>query len=185
MEIFLENFEWMVFNLFLAFLAVLFGWLFLKSKKVILQLIFFLLWFLFVPNTVYLVTDLQYIPEQWSRADTFFKLLISIQYLILILMGPVTFILGMYPVDKVFKEIHLRKHSELRILILIVLNFLIGFAVVLGKFLRTNSWDVLTNFDRVISDALILLSDQNLVLLGLGFGIFTNFLYFGYKYLKK
>lgn len=185
MDIFLFNLDWMSLNLFLAFLGVLFGWLFLKARNRFLQILFFLLWFLFVPNTIYLVTDLQYIPEQWEKVNVFFKLLISIQYFILVLLGPITFILGMYSVDKVFREIHLRKKSKLRILILITLNFLIGFAVVLGKFLRTNSWHVFTEFPRVVSDAVALLSDQNLVALALGFGIFTNFIYFGYKYFSK
>jgi uncharacterized membrane protein len=66
MGVFLFNIDWMSFNVMLALLAVLFGFFFMQAKGKILQYLFGMLWFFFLPNTIYLYTDLQHILQQWQ-----------------------------------------------------------------------------------------------------------------------
>ena len=65
MSVLLDNMSMIGLNSFLALIPLLFGWLMVKTRQKFFQLSFVLLWFFFLPNTLYTVTDLQYLPEQW------------------------------------------------------------------------------------------------------------------------
>jgi uncharacterized membrane protein len=59
-----------------------------------------------------------------------------------------------------------------------VLNFLIGYAMVIGKVERVNSWEIFTATERVIVAVNHLLHSSSLLALGFLFGLFVNFFYF-------
>lgn len=179
MDVLLRNSNWMLENISLAFLGVAIGWTFLYMKKTHFKIFFFILWLLFVPNTIYLVTDLQYLPKQFINADNFIRLILLAQYVLILFLGVATFILGLRPLEKILSKF--KKNTFLVISTIAVVNFLIAFAVVLGKFQRTNSWYVFTDTQRVIEDSTALLAGPNMVMKIIIFGIFCNILYFSFR----
>lgn len=171
----IENLEWMTLNLALAVLGLVFGLLFIHIKEKFLKWVFFVLWILFIPNTIYLITDIEYLPEQLMRQNIIFQFLLLLQFITLALIGIGTFIYGLSPFDKMFKG---KKNNELKAIIIFSLNFLIAFAVVTGKFQRTHSWYVFTDPLRVFRDALITLNSSQFMIYVLLLGFLFNAIYF-------
>lgn len=166
---FVNNFEWMGINLFLAILPIVFGYLAVKYNKNISGFIFFVLWFLFFPNSIYLITDIQYLPKQIFSTDSIYTFLLVVQYLTLVILGIVTYFYALKPIVQKFKI-----HEAL----IFVFNFVIAFAVALGKLQRTESWYVFLDPIRVTRDIHITLSTPSILLFVVLFGILTNFIWF-------
>lgn len=188
MSIFLYNFGWMSFNTFLAVIPVVFGYLMLKSKNNSLRLIFFLIWFVFVPNTIYIVTDLVDLPEQWIIAHLAEKLLLILQYSILEIIGVITFLVAMYFFEKFLLGIF--KNIKTVGFLIFFTNILIAFGVILGRIHRVNSWEVITNPMFVVNSSLFILSSIEQMTMVFIFGLFGYLLYELLKekvsfYLKK
>lgn len=177
MDIILYNAEWMAFNVFLALLPILFAFSFLRSKKSYFKILFFILWLLFVPNTIYLVTDLKYFLGDFVNVLGFYKLIIALQYIVLFIFGIITFILALYPFDRILS----RKKSQFRQnrnLLLILLNLIIAFGVSLGRIERINSWDIFINPKAVIVAGSSLLKLNENLMAVLIFGTFSSLIYF-------
>src|SRR2546429_209599 len=90
----------MGWNVFLALIPPMFGWLLLITRQRILKVAFALIWFFFLPNTLYLITDLPHIIWQWHRMHHAGQIVLALQYITLVLIGLVTFLLALYPVEK-------------------------------------------------------------------------------------
>ena len=173
MDVLLFNAQWMTVNVLLAFLGVVFGLLFLKFRNIFLKALFFVLWVLFVPNTVYLATDLIHLPEQFFKLDIWGQVVLLAQYLIILIVGVITFLLGLYPLEKIKSKIRISK-----LILLVAANYLIAFGVALGRLQGINSWDMVINpFKVVISSFNILTSSSSLIFIFL-FGTFASILYF-------
>jgi uncharacterized membrane protein len=144
---------WPVWNLFLAFLPLVFSTLIvysLKSKtphRLTKVIIFAALWLLFLPNTFYYLTDLMWIapfptashfrPENITNISAWATLmLIAIGEFLAVLAG----VLALHDVHKVIAK---RLVSWKTWLLLGAVFLLSGFAVYMGRFLRLNSWDVI------------------------------------------
>ena len=178
MDILLDNFAWMTFNVILALAGVLLGRQLLTSKKTSSRLILFVLWLLFVPNTIYLITDLQHFPEQFLQLNLVNKLFLIGQYLILSSLGIITFILGVQPFEKILSRTKLTKNKQTKTLILILINYLIAFGVFLGRLERVFSWEVFTNFPKVINISINSLSSLETTIFIVIFGTTINLIYF-------
>lgn len=175
MGIFLYNLGWMSFNSFLAIIPVVFGYLILKSKINALRIISFLIWLVFVPNTIYIVTDLIDLPEQWIMSQLTVKVLLLFQYFILEIIGIITFVISIYFFEKFLLGI-IKKTNSARIIIFLM-NILIAFGVILGRIHRVNSWEVLTNPMHVVNSSLFILSSIEQITMVLIFGLFGYLLY--------
>lgn len=142
----------MMFNVFLAMLAVAFGWMMLFIKNRLLFGILLVLWVLFLPNTIYILTDVIHIPYQLQNIPQILVPYVVMQYLLLGICAIVTFLLGIYPIEflLITKRFHLNKRRKVTFVLLF--NALIAFGVVIGRFQRTNSWEVFTNPLKVIQD---------------------------------
>lgn len=169
----------MVFNSQLALFAVFFGILFLYFKKGFLHHFFGLLWLLFLPNTIYMITDMIHLLRQWGRVDEGIKLILLVQYFILEFVCVVTYLYGMVPFEK---QLLKRRLSEVqKVWLLIAFNFVIAFGMVLGRIERVNSWDVFVNPMGVLESVYnTIISPFHLLLLVL-FGLFINCLYFLFR----
>lgn len=179
MDILLDNSLWMIYNLFLAVLPVIFSWFLFKMPHKIYTVIVAFLWFLYLPNTIYVFTDLHHLVQQWGEFSLFGKALLVVQYSLLEFIGLTCFLVAFYPIEKI---LHNYKFSEIQIeRIIILINFFIGLALVIGKIERVNSWDVFLNPMFVINSTLQTLVSYQLVALVILFGLFANFFYFLFR----
>ncbi len=179
MDVVLFNISWMLYNISLALIAVLFGWLTFKSKTYVLKIFFGIIWILFLPNTIYLLTDIEHYFEEILVVKGIDSIFLTLQYGLLMILGVATFLVSMYPLEMILRK-EKRKKSE-KTLIIILLNLLVAFGMVLGRVQRTNSWDVVFNSTKVISDIYHILITPQLLLLFIFFGILCNIIFFIFR----
>lgn len=181
MDILLENLFWMSFNIILAFAGVVFGYL-MQSRHPVLKITFLILWLLFVPNTIYLSTDLIHLPEQVNQLGWSSRIILLTQYLVLTSLGVLTFLIAMRLFEKILPK---KKDKSMQKLIIALTIYLIAFGVVLGRIHRTNSWDIFTAPQDVISSSMTLLNSPQTLLIIFLFGTLVNLIYFGLKSIIK
>lgn len=181
MSVLLDNMSMIGLNSFLALIPLLFGWFMVKTRQPLLQVAFALLWFSFLPNTLYILTDLRYLPEQWTAMHHFGKIALAVQYLMYELFGVSSFLLALYPLEKLLVRSHWRKKQVVLTICLIVVNFCIGFGIVLGRVQRLNSWDIFVNVPNVIQASFQIVSSVELMLLVVLFGVCANGFYFVWR----
>jgi len=181
MSVLLENMSMIGLNSFLALIPILCGWLMLKTRQTVLQVACALLWFAFLPNTLYILTDVRYLPEQWTAMHHFGKLALAVQYLLYELLGVSSFFLALYPLEKTVVLSRWREHKVVLPFVLIAVNFFIGFGMVLGRVQRLNSCDIFIDAPKVIYASFHIVSSVDLLLLVLLFGCFANALYFVFR----
>lgn len=171
----------LVWNIFLAIIPYAIT-MYLSSKQNLsrLKLGFgFLVWLAFLPNAPYIVTDLIHIRS----ANNLFVWLDILVILSFALSGLLLFYYSIKDmqilVASKFKRVPLKTAT-------LLILFLCGFGVYLGRFLRYNSWEVISNPQVLIADVFhILISPfQNTEawLFTLGFG---GFLVVGYWMFKQ
>ncbi|MDQ6659574.1 MAG: DUF1361 domain-containing protein [Chloroflexota bacterium] len=173
MPIIISNIPWMSFNIFLALVPVLFGWLIKGTTSKLLRIIYGAVWIIFLPNTLYLLTDITHIFENIYQVEGIYKAILIFQYLLLLILGIITYFAAVYPAEKVF--INSMKWNKTAFIIII--NILVGFGMTLGRVERINSWDILSNISSVISASVQVLVSKDLLLLILLFTIMSTLIY--------
>ena len=193
-DVFLNNFIFIWINSVLALVAILFGWLMSKANSTFAKLWTGFLWLIFLPNTIYILTDISHLFEDWPKVGNLFKLILIFQYSLFAIFGIITFVISTYFFQRLLEGKRKKGIKTTTIIAICILNFIVGFGVVLGGIRRTNSWYIFTNPSRVLEDTLNVIYSQELLILSLGIGILANFIYFlmlesiatwGKKYLKK
>jgi len=179
MPILIYNLHWMTFNIFLAVLAVLFGLLFLKTNNKAVRVITGVLWLVFLPNTIYLFTDLMHIIYQLPKVEGFEKGLLIVEHGVLQVIGFVTFILAFRPFERML--LWAKLHKQQQTIAIIVFNFIIAYGIVLGRVERINSWEVFTQIGSVLNSMANVLTKPELLALTILFGLFCNFFYFLFR----
>ena len=177
MEVFLYNFNFIWFNTFLALIAVFFGWRMVKARSKFARYVHGFIWFIFLPNTIYILTDITHLFEDWPKVNDFFRTLLIVQYTIFAVVGIITFTMAVNYFRRLLDRDN-RKMKPSTILAICLLNLMVGFGVVLGGIQRTNSWYVITDPSRVFEDALNLIYSQELLMLSIAVGLFNNAVYF-------
>lgn len=177
-EVFVNNFNLILFNSFLALIPVLFGWLMSKSHSIFAKVWTGFIWLLFLPNTFYILTDISHLFEDWQKIDNLFRFIIIIQYFLFSIIGIATFVFAIYFFQKLLERKSRKTAKPTTIISIIILNFIVGFGVILGGIQRTNSWQIFTDPLRVIQDVFVLLNSQELLILSFGVGLLANAIYF-------
>ncbi len=95
-DIIVFNIRWMFLNVTLALIPFVFGGLMVKAKRIYIKSLFFVIWLAFVPNTIYIVTDIIHIPQQWNQTMPIERPLLLFQYLVLEIIGLLSFISEVY-----------------------------------------------------------------------------------------
>lgn len=182
MDVLLENVSWMTYNVCLGIIGVVCGWFMLKLHHTVLRVLSGIFWILFIPNTIYILTDITHVTMQLVAInELLLKAILLIQYFLLLIFSIGTFVLGVYPFEKlILRKKHVDKKATAALLIF-VMNFVIAFGVVVGRIQRTNSWEVFTNTPKVIVDVSNVLSSGDLLFLVLFFGLLGNILYFSLR----
>lgn len=179
MPIFADNFSWMVFNSLLAFVPIALVILLRRRLNIFLHLVIFFFWLIFLPNSIYLVTDLQHLPYQLLKSPMSEQLVLLLQYATLAALGVMTYVYSLEPISTVFKKLKL---PEMRKEVLyIMINYVVSFGVIMGKVQRTHSWYIFTDPLRVFRDAWDTATDGYLLTWVFFFGSIVNIVFFLFK----
>lgn len=163
----------LAWNLFLAWIPLIFAWLLYRRTPKGLywswkNFALFMVWILFLPNAFYLVTDFVHL-NRYSDIGVVYDIVLLATYT---LAG---FVLGYTSLFMVHVRATQRFGKQANILVVVTL-LLCGFAIYLGRYLRWNSWDIITNplgllFD--VSDSIVRPEAYPLTLM-------TTLLFFGF-----
>lgn len=164
---------------------------FKKQGKMAPHLVFLLLWLLFFPNALYMVTDFIHItgnhliyfeealPYEVGGGTLYRQDLMG--WLKLLVIGIGSFyatLIGAVSLDQVMKSFK-EKGKVFQGFILLLISVLTGFGVYIGRFLRFNSWDVLNPI--ALMKNLVQSVDQFSLGFSLGFAGYTLAIYGVFK----
>src|SRR5579863_4015173 len=155
------NNSWMIYNIFLALIAVGLGYISYVLRIRVIQYILLLFWLLFLPNTIYIFTDLVHLIEQWRHVSLLIRPLLILQYSVYEIVGICTFVLAFSPFEKIITSIDWLKKRK--IVTIIIFNFIIAFGMVLGRVERINSWQVFTHPLTVLLSAIHVITSLPLI----------------------
>jgi uncharacterized membrane protein len=133
-------FVFLSWNIFLAWIPFRISYYLAKTdgRQRWKKLLLFVAWLLFFPNALYIITDLVHLDIESNVPKWFDAILLFASSTVGLLMAFVS----LYRVETVLsKWINKKWLSPVILLIL----FLGSFGVYLGRFLRWNSWDIITH----------------------------------------
>lgn len=126
-------------NLFLATVPLFFSSLLKRQATINYKSIFYFgLWLLFLPNAPYLVTDIFHF-EHRSPVPIWFDLMLVVSGA---WNGILLCMLSLFSVEKFIRKVCNKKYVTL---IMISILVACGYGIYIGRFLRFNSWDVVTD----------------------------------------
>lgn len=97
-----------------------------------------IIWLLFIPNTFYLITDFVHLnPSNLYRYIFDFALLSSFT-----IAG---FYFGILSINTIYKQIQFFYSNTISRIFLISISYLCAFGIYIGRVLRFNSWDIISN----------------------------------------
>ncbi len=164
----------LIWNLFLALIPYLLI-IYLRiqddfRKNKIKTYLIIAIWLAFLPNSFYIITDLVHIFQSHPSTFWFDLTLISS-------FAFVGFFIGIQSIFE-FEKIAMTFYNEKMLLIIIpILCFLCGFGVYLGRILRYNSWDIISNPKQLVIDIGLQLITAKTILFSVHFGIFIYLFY--------
>lgn len=180
---FYGNVEWMAWNAALAVLPFLLALiLFKKNRKITpLWLIVFAIYFAFLPNAPYILTDIVHLYSASVYAHSNRILFVTIwQYLLFVLLG--AYLFG----DAYARLEHFaaKRFKVTFIWLRLVVFVFMSTGVYLGRFLRLNSWDFVARPMMVLKSLTHLISFHAFVYIGL-FTILLYMIYFLFERLHQ
>ncbi|MBS9334855.1 DUF1361 domain-containing protein [Fructobacillus sp. M1-10] len=158
------HFDFLMWNVFLALLPLDFALVVLVARFKLTQVFFSFLWLIFFPNTMYMITDfihLQYISTALDVRYQYFN------YSVLAAGIFIGVFLGILSLEVMMRRFLKGRAGLAVILTLGIVSFLSSFGIYLGRFLRLNSWDILTNFDLVLENVEASISKHMFAFVGL------------------
>jgi uncharacterized membrane protein len=135
-------YTFLVWNLFLAVLPPIFAVLFARATQrgssPAVRIIWFVLWLLFLPNAPYIATDFVHLAAQ-PRVPLWFDIALLLSF------AGTGLLLGYSSVADVQSAIASRFGRITGWIVAFSALILSGFGIYLGRFLRWNSWDAITD----------------------------------------
>lgn len=147
-----KTYIFLIWNLFLAWIPLFFSYSMFQLHKIdklgwLGILLFGGGWLLFYPNAAYLVTDLVHYKARPNIPWWFDQVLLCS----FLLNGLLLSFTSMFIVFEIIKT---RLNQWYSWMMVLVVSFLSGFGIYLGRFERWNSWDLLTDFTGLFYDIL-------------------------------
>jgi uncharacterized membrane protein len=173
-----QRFTGLIWNLILAWIPFLLANLAysLTWKKWMLYLVLpvaVLLWLIFFPNALYILTDLQHLANKSSTAPLWYDVIVMIWF------GWTGLLLGLVSLY-LMHDIVQRSFGRLTGWTFVFLvSIMSSFGVYLGRFVRFNSWDILNDPKEIAVTILGLAIDPSmrLVAFTILFAVFYLFIY--------
>ncbi|HSX45238.1 MAG TPA: DUF1361 domain-containing protein [Candidatus Saccharimonadales bacterium] len=144
------DFGFLVWNLFLAWLALFFAMIlktylndhsWLSWQAMLLTVV----WLGFLPNSFYLATDLIHLPLS-SQATVLYDVVMLLSF------SFNGFVSGLASVFVVHKQLVKRLKARTAYVLIGLTLFASSFAIYLGRYLRWNTWDVIVNPAGILFD---------------------------------
>ncbi|MBW4557520.1 MAG: DUF1361 domain-containing protein [Trichormus sp. ATA11-4-KO1] len=170
------NMRWMTWNLFLAFIPLALSvWLFrTKRGRSWVWWLGFLVFFAFLPNAPYLLTDVIHFIDDMRRIQSVWMItlvLIPI-YLLVILAGFEAYVISLINLGY---YLHRIGKSQWILGVELITHALCAIGIYWGRFLRFNSWDFVTQPDALLTKGVEeLLGKQPLVIIAITFVILVG-----------
>jgi uncharacterized membrane protein len=136
-----------------------------------------ILWFLFLPNSIYVITDVRHLINDWPHLTVLERTLSVMQYTVFEVTGLIAFLLALAPVEINARKMWPKKKHVITT-VFIIFNILMGFALVLGNIGRVNSWEVFTMPANSFSQSINTLTTPELFGMMLLYSAFINCFYF-------
>lgn len=173
-------------NLFLAFVPYWISWWMTRNVRIIENKIWLFIalaaWLLFIPNTFYIITDLFHLSHI-SSAPKWFDLLMVFSF------AWNGIICGIVSLRRVEMIVSLYTDKRFSPLIVFVVMWLSAFGIYIGRFLRFNSWDIVTDPFSLLAEIadMILHPGEHSYAWGMtcGYAAFMTFLYITIKKLSE
>jgi len=167
----------LVWNLFLAFIPYLFI-SYLKTqitiqKRRIKTFTLLFLWLLFLPNSFYILTDLIHLSQSSNHLFWFDLVVISSYALIGFTLG----IISLIEFENIIKTC---TSPLITNLIMPVICFLCGIGIYLGRILRYNSWDIISDPLEIVRAIFLAVTSAHALLFSFYFGVYI-YLFFSLK----
>ncbi|WAC03854.1 DUF1361 domain-containing protein [Lacinutrix neustonica] len=137
-------------NVFLASIPYVIT-MFLSEKKDLPKtgrVFAFIVWLLFLSNALYIITDLYHLQRSTAQ-------LIRLDTLVIITFATTGAVLFYCSLNKMMKII--KKHYKIKQekIVVILICFLSAFGIYIGRYLRFNSWEILSNPKPLINNVLL------------------------------
>ncbi len=180
------SFAFLVWNLFLAFIPFCISqqlykhpaWLAKGWKKVVASLV----WLLFIPNSFYVITDLFHLYDS-SAVPHWYDLMLIFSFAWNALL------LGIVSIRQMEKLTAAVLTSGFEWAFIYPLMWLIALGVYIGRYLRYNSWDVISNPFELVGDMLRIamhpIENKSAWGMVMIFSFFLSLLYITVKKLSK
>ncbi|WP_435623149.1 DUF1361 domain-containing protein [Flagellimonas sp.] len=174
-------FLFLVWNLFLAGIPYAITQSLLHLKPLQSKIWFFLgfvSWLLFLPNCPYIITDFVHLGQKGSYLF-WLDLIILFAFAMNGLLFGILSLLDM-------KKLLLEKFSEKTVdFALFAVCMLSGYGIYLGRFLRFNSWDLITKPTSLFSQMALSLTYLNTWLISIVFGLFVWISFSLFRWMRK
>lgn len=158
------NYNFLIWNLFLALipfdLALTIRYLSDKKKLVFVKCVFTLVWLVFFPNAMYMVTDFSHLSSIGTGLMTEMQFFNYAILAVGVLMGLLFGLSSAHIIGRVYCG---TRRPVWTLLFYIVLSFISAYGIYLGRFLRINSWELVSAPHKVFTLFLTSLSTHSLV----------------------
>jgi uncharacterized membrane protein len=139
------GFIFLPYNLFLAWLPLLFSLYMRRSTRPIVMVALFVLWLLFFPNAPYIITDLLHLKPRASFPHWYDTMLVYTYAFTGLLVGMLSALIVYDKLNQYYTKTIARS--------IIMFSMLAsGYGIFLGRFLRWNSWDAFFNPLHILAD---------------------------------
>jgi len=178
-----EFYLFLFWNLFLAFVPWFIASIVyvnnIKNKLAIFLLI--IIWLAFFPNAPYILTDILHLGKG-NAIPLWYDLILLLSY------SFTGMLYGFISLNMIEEKLKLLIRIKFHGLFSMLLIYVSCFGIYLGRFLRWNSWDIVTNISSLFSDVSdrILRPFDYTTTWGFTilFGTLLNIMYLSYKYFK-
>lgn len=176
------TYSFLIWNLFLGSVPFMItGWMTRNPRLIENRLLYYLIlaaWLLFIPNSFYIITDLFHLTHVDS-APKWFDLLLIFSF------AWNGLLFGILSLRRVELFISLVSGRAVTALVVFVVMWLSALGIYIGRFLRYNSWDVVTDPFTLLSDIgeMIWHPVENGYAWGMTgiYGVFMTLLYFTFR----
>jgi len=166
------SYVFLAWNLLLAFIPYAISSYVHSNRQRLIPLIFWgVLWLLFLPNALYIITDLKHLRERPSIPVWYDCLLLFSFSALALLFG----LLSLYKMNMVIKKY---TSTIMQHILLIIISILTGFGVYLGRVERWNSWDLFTKPISLLTECTALIKIPYVWCFSAIYGLAFLFMYY-------